>query len=521
MIRQFVLLILIGIQLINVRTRAQTFEQHTPPLSDSTDILEEVLQIQLHRSPPPSEFEAGAVTPRLIKDFMELNLNGFEIQLPSRGMAPSPTIYDGTAFVSGGFGSRQFYAFHAQSGQTKWAIDLSDDGPSAGVVEDGVLVFNTESCTIFALNAESGEMKWSYYLGDPLMSTPTIANGMVFTAYPAAKHNSYIQQVLPNQTPVIQDLHVPGASLPKPKKGREDAFTHALISFDLHSGKILWQKWIDGDIMSAPVAEDKDLYVTTFPGTVYKFDQATGDILSAKAQQATSAPVISGDYLLLSQRADQAQTVQEQLSVVHKTTSQSRGEAYTRSAPYLDAKVQARSSYSEQAKNYDAGNGFGSGAPATSGWQAAAANVGQVSVSSLQAFQGSRMLAYHKWHYASMGNELVCTDAKNGKIVWKHPLAGKMEEAGGHLATPPLEVGGNILICTLTGEILLFKAKNGKLLLQKTIGEEVRAQPVVDQGRIYLTTMSGKFICLDTQDPALTGWPSWGGNAAHNNRSGE
>ncbi|MEM7372356.1 MAG: PQQ-binding-like beta-propeller repeat protein [Bacteroidota bacterium] len=517
--RQFVILAVLAFILANIQSNAQSPSQEMPPLSDSSDILQEVLQAQLQQPTLPSEFEPGAVTPRLIKDFMELNLNGFEIQLPSRGMAPSPTIYEGTAYVSGGFGSRQFYAFNAQSGKTKWAIDLSDDGPSAGVVEDGVLVFNTESCTIFALNAESGEMKWSYYLGDPLMSTPTIANGMVFTAYPAKKSHHFSVPSTPNQSPIIQDMNVPGAALPKMDRPLKRDYTHALIAFDLHTGTILWQKWIDGDVMSAPVAEDKDLYVTTFPGTVFRIEQETGKIMSAKIRQATSAPVISGDYLLLSQRADNNHGVQEQLNVLDRTTNQSRGMTYTRSAPYLDVAIQSRSSYSEQAKSYDAGNGFGMGAPAASGWQAAAANVGQVSVSSLQAYQGSRMLAYQKWHYSTMGNELVCTEAKNGKVAWTYSLPGSMEEAGGHLATPPLEVGGNILICTLGGELLLFKAQSGKLLYQKKMKEQVRAQPVVDLGKIYLTTMSGKFICLDTGQKKLTGWPTWGGNAAHTNRA--
>ena len=62
--------------------------------------------------------------------------------------------------------------------------------------------------------------------------------------------------------------------------------THVLAAFDLKTGKVLWQKWIDSDVMSAPVAVDDELYVATFSGTVYKFKQKSGKILSARRDRA-------------------------------------------------------------------------------------------------------------------------------------------------------------------------------------------------------------------------------------------
>jgi hypothetical protein len=56
---------------------------------------------------------------------------------------------------------------------------------TAAACQEGVIIFNTESCTIFALDAGTGKQLWSLWLGDPLTNTPTIANGKVFTAYPA------------------------------------------------------------------------------------------------------------------------------------------------------------------------------------------------------------------------------------------------------------------------------------------------------------------------------------------------
>jgi hypothetical protein len=78
--------------------------------------------------------------------------------------------------------------------------------------------------------------------------------------------------------------------------------------------------------------------------------------------------------------------------------------------------------------NYDAGNGFAGGAPANSGWQQASYNIGQSNVSSLQAFQGSRVLHHQGRNFATMGDTLACvptqrqaryTGGKTSKAIWK------------------------------------------------------------------------------------------------------
>src|SRR5436309_2187482 len=132
---------------------------------------------------------------------------------------------------------------------------------------------------LFALDAETGKQLWSLFLGDPLTNTPTVANGKVFTAYPAAAVAKGGGKAMP-------------------------PCSHALAAFDLKTGNILWQRWIDSDVMSAPVAVDDELYATSFAGTVYKFKQSDGTILSATKSRATSAPVIVGRNIYWSQRAD-------------------------------------------------------------------------------------------------------------------------------------------------------------------------------------------------------------------------
>ena len=111
---------------------------------------------------------------------------GFTIKHAERGRRiPTPTVYKGKIYVSGGFSTKEYFCFDAATGKFEWGMTLDDDGPTSAVVEDDTVVFNTESCTIFALDARTGKHLWSHFLGDPLTSTPTIANGKVYTSYPA------------------------------------------------------------------------------------------------------------------------------------------------------------------------------------------------------------------------------------------------------------------------------------------------------------------------------------------------
>src|SRR5262249_5752932 len=86
---------------------------------------------------------------------------GWKIKVPGGRALATPAVVGDTVFVGGGFGSHEFYAFDAQSGAPRWAIRVSDDGPTAAVVADDKVVFNTESCTLFVVDARTGKQLWS------------------------------------------------------------------------------------------------------------------------------------------------------------------------------------------------------------------------------------------------------------------------------------------------------------------------------------------------------------------------
>lgn len=490
---------------------------------------------------PPTKFRPGHANPRKLDEkAIKQTAAGFEIKLPSGAPIPTPTVYKGKIYVSGGFHSREYYCFDAATGKLVWAVDLDDDGPTSAVCDDDITIFNTESCTIFALDAKTGKHLWSYFLGDPLTSTPTIANGIVFTSYPA---NAGAGEMLQQNVPPVK----PGNNLPLPKKGlkpklpaeflpviepepvqkvaqpkakQQPNASHVFIALELKTGKILWQKWIDSDVMSAPVAVDEEVYATSFAGTVYKFKQKDGEIVSATRSRATSAPVIVGNNVYWTQRADKGKDEKcaEEIAGLDRGKLEQNFSTAKRDAVYLDGKIQDTSNIKQSGQSLDALNGFSGGAPAAANPMASYKNIGQGNVSTMQAFQGSRILHFKEANYNCMGDELINTDPKDGKIRWKVKLKGDLAKQGGHLAAPPAAAGGQLFLTTIEGEVLQVDPEKGGVTKTYKVGSPIRSQAAIEGGRIYVGTQDGKVVCINTGDSRFTGWVTWGANMAHTNR---
>jgi Ca-activated chloride channel homolog len=452
---------------------------------------------------PPVEFRKGSVTP-IPAPKPTKTATGFQVQFASRATIVTPTVYERSVIVSGGFSSKELYAYDAVTGTNQWAIDLHDDGPSSPACERGVCVVNTESCTIFAIEAKTGKQLWSYWLGDPLTSAPTIAGNRVFASYPAST-----------------------TSDGKPKAAEA---SHVLAAFDLKTGKILWQIWLDSDVMSAPVAVDGFVYATTFAGTLVKLEQATGKLRYAMRARATSAPVVQFvdgvEQTYYTRRADSpsngagakrasepAPAAEESLIRADHNDPKTKYESQRKKADYIDSAAQEKSDYAAKSKAEDAANGFSGGAPASAGAQYAFSNVGVSSVSSMQNFQGSRVVKLRDKSVNTMGDEVIATNSETGATMWKFKLPGNSAQAGGFLGTAPLAAGNSILFGTLDGKVVRLDQRTGKQLATYAVGGHVRSQPVVANGWIYVGTEDGRLVAIDTKDATVTGWPTWGGNA--------
>lgn len=193
----------------------------------------------------------------------------WKTKVPGNRPLATPAIADGRLFLGGGFGTYEFYAFDLLTGEMVWQYRTKDDGPTAAVVEDGHVVFNTESCELEVLTLE-GKPVWKKWLGDPLMSMPAVAAGRIYMAYPDSR-------------------------------GDEQ---HYLACFDLYSGQEYWKRPIAGEIITAPVVADNLVYLATLEGSVYCFDAQDGELAWTDQTQATSAPSVWKSHCYYSRRQE-------------------------------------------------------------------------------------------------------------------------------------------------------------------------------------------------------------------------
>src|SRR6201999_2944777 len=105
------------------------FTESKPPFSKSElaaidslerNILPQIISLNNDNKRPSTKFRKGHVTDAMLNTPLHKTDYGYYIQLPSTALVPTPAVVNGQVFVSGGFGSKQYFAFDAITGQKKW-----------------------------------------------------------------------------------------------------------------------------------------------------------------------------------------------------------------------------------------------------------------------------------------------------------------------------------------------------------------------------------------------------------------
>jgi outer membrane protein assembly factor BamB len=307
-----------------------------------------------------------------------------------------------------------------------------------------------------------------------------------------------------------------------------------LAARDLQTGKPLWQKWIDNDVMSAPVVCVDEVYVVTFAGTLYKFALEDGEILMARRCHATSAPVVLDDGIYLTRRGDNGQGMpRECLVKLDRNTGKQLYVTERCLAPYL-ADDQTRAQYAHagvsaagddsladdppQRKPLPGDPDYVSGAPPDTR-SPSMRLVGRDSPQALQAFCGSRLASFNGGLFNWMGGQLRAVDPATGARRWSVILegleTGNEAAMGDHAAAPPAVANGKLFVATRSGQLLRVDPDSGKITGRINLDAPAASQPVIDHGRVLVGTTRSELVCVDTGDPKLTGWNQWGGDAAH------
>ena len=383
--------------------------------------------------------------PPLDYDYFEKTETGYRMNFESQTPTSTPLALNRQLFTNVGFYKPEFYCFDAENGQYVWGIRLAESGACSAVHEDDIILINTYSCTLYAINAKTGDLLWAKWLGPIIYSTPSVAKGKVYTSYP-------------------NDLYA----------FRESKGTFAFICFDLKTGDIVWQNWLDAEVLAAPVITDEFAYLTTLNGTLYQFNCQNGKKTGEQKCRATTPPMVVRNKVYISQQVA-ADSAYEEVAIYKskdlefmKTVSALRGKK----------KTGLHALSSERKMNHN----------------------------------GSRMLHYKNKNYLVMDNRLICSAPEDGAIVWSVAIG----EDSNNECTMPIIVNNRIILGSRDGYIRIFNPENGAKMGEFNTGEEIWIQPAVQDGIIYTGTKSGKVVAVDTEDESLTGWPMWNKDGAHN-----
>jgi outer membrane protein assembly factor BamB len=441
--------------------------------------------------------------------------DGWVMRLPGNRPIATPAIADGLIYVGGGYGSHEFYALKADTGEVAWQIKTADDGPTAAVVEDGCVAFNTESCTVIVTDVRTGKLLWQEWLGDPLMSQPAIANGKLYIAYPGghprgAQNQAQAPAAAPNVAAVANVGPAQGAG-------------HRLLCADLKTGKHLWEQDITADVISAPVIEGEQVFLTCFDGTSFCIGASDGKIAWKKEHAGTSAPlVVAGRMLVTAKGASNGKT-QEGIQQIDTTTASNTSPQMLAAgdALYLNRGAEGNVALSPATQAaLESSVGFAGGAPQAAQMHKAAENVNVQTVAAGWAYQGSRV-AYAKGQVLNaQGSWINCVapNDKSGQPRWRAQARGGKGNADAQRFAPPALGKDNLYLCGAAGELLSLAQEDGAVRFSYTLKHPMAFQPALSGGNVYAGTADGYVVCLKTGDTDADGWTAWGGNARHNKK---
>jgi outer membrane protein assembly factor BamB len=160
----------------------------------------------------------------------------------------------------------------------KWAYDLGASVISSPTVAGGVVYIGCVCGYLYALDAATGSKEWAYSTGgSQIADVPAVVGGVVYfgtieshtlyalDAVTGAKRWAYRTSGAVISSPTVVDGVV--------YVGSDD---NTLYAIDAHTGAQRWTYWTRGSIEGSPAVAGGIVYVGSFDGNVYALDATTG-----------------------------------------------------------------------------------------------------------------------------------------------------------------------------------------------------------------------------------------------------
>jgi outer membrane protein assembly factor BamB len=192
---------------------------------------------------------------------------------------PSPlAVVNGVVYFGSPEGNGNLYAVNAITGAKLWSYAIGTPVVSSPAVANGVVYVGSWDHNVYALNAITGAKLWSYTTGSNVFSSPAVANGVVYigsldhnvyalNASTGAKLWSYTTGAGVHSSPAVANGTV--------YVGSDDFNVYAL---NASTGAKLWSYTAGGEVWSSPAVANGAVYVgtTNMSTNVYALNASTG-----------------------------------------------------------------------------------------------------------------------------------------------------------------------------------------------------------------------------------------------------
>lgn len=379
---------------------------------------------------------------------------GYNLEFVNKTPISTPAVGDSKIFIPGPYYTNELICVDEESGKFIWGVDLDETGISSVVYYDGIVFVNTYSCTLYALNAKNGELLWSKWLATIIFSTPAVSGNKVITSYP-------------------NDLSAMNPLLHK------EGDNFAIICFNAKDGEILWQNWLDNEILTTPVISGGKAFTTTHDGSLYIFKLENGELIKKIKGNFNSPPTIANNKLYISELTDKKEFTRIYDLGSFKLIKSSDG--YLHQSKILEAKELS----SVQRMNHT----------------------------------GNQVSIYKNLAYKIEGNYVKCFDANSWKEKWKYLINNKNTYdlfANKATSVAPAVFNDMVMASSFSGYIYFLDYETGKLIKKHDLGEPLFSQAIVNKGKLISGTAKGKLITIDTKDTKFDAWPMLNGSSEHN-----
>jgi outer membrane protein assembly factor BamB len=221
----------------------------------------------------------------------------------------SPAILNGVVYFTSYDGNA--YALDATTGIERWSYQTDADVLfSSPVVVDGAVYFggsNISGGEVYSLDAATGARRWSVDIAAPIVSSPTVANGVLYIG--SYDGNLYGLDMTNGKR--IWRFHTNAGIWSSPAFlggalffGSRD---HNLYAVDAATGKERWhittRDWVDG----SPVIAGATLYVGSKDRSLYAVDITNGQLqwsmgIGGPAGAISSSPAVANGMIFVTSR---------------------------------------------------------------------------------------------------------------------------------------------------------------------------------------------------------------------------